>query len=637
MLAACIALLALPAAALAGSVYWSDGGAGLLRTGSLSGGAASTLLEGAHEPAAIAIDAAAGDMYFTEAATGSIDVVGLGGGAPRVLYSEPGAQPEGIAIDAAAGRLYWVDEATREIRVGGLGGGSAQTLYTEPEGARPVGLAIEPAAGTLYWADEVSAGGGPGTIRAGATAGGSAQTLYSESEATAKPVGLALDSATGTLYWTDQGSGEIRSGAIQGQAGGAGANTVYSTGAGSQPRGIAIDAATAQLYWADAGSGTIDVGVIAGSAAPGTLFESESGPAFPALLLAPAPSGAPRIAGRRRVGETLRCATGSWSADRPGASLYAAPQTYAYQWEAGGVAIAGASAAEYSPAAAGSYSCTVTAANAAGSAAQSSRPIAVKPQPPTATIVYPTSGSVFERGQALSTSFSCAEGAGGPGLASCKDGKGTSAPAAGRLDTSHVGPHRYFVTAISKDGERSRAVVRVTIVPKKRPVPPPESRPMPTPSRPATPHPFMTIVTGRAMVVGRRARIVLACHRARCAGTLSLAVRVNRRVLARAEHRRSRSRRARRGARARSSVRLLLVKVSYSLRAGERRPVVLRISRQARRLLRVARGNRLTVRARVSLNGGRPRHRSVRLRLRRHGHRWRGQLRSRRHGYRGRG
>jgi hypothetical protein len=80
--------------------------------------------------------------------------------------------------------------------------------------------------------------------------------------------------------------------------------------------------------------------------------------------------------------------------------------------------------------------------------------------PPTATIVTPPNGATYTQAQVVNASYSCTEGAGGPGLASCTGPVPNGSP----IDTSTLGPHTFTVTATSKDGLTGTATTNYTVV-----------------------------------------------------------------------------------------------------------------------------------------------------------------------------
>ena len=83
-------------------------------------------------------------------------------------------------------------------------------------------------------------------------------------------------------------------------------------------------------------------------------------------------------------------------------------------------------------------------------------------QAPVARITAPADGQVYAVGQAVPTTFSCAEGPDSPGLSACTDSADASAPA-GVLDTAQPGTFTYTVTATSKDGLDATASIHYTV------------------------------------------------------------------------------------------------------------------------------------------------------------------------------
>lgn len=104
-------------------------------------------------------------------------------------------------------------------------------------------------------------------------------------------------------------------------------------------------------------------------------------------------------------------------------------------------------------------------------------------RPPSAAIASPSPGDTYALEQVVPTIFSCSEGSGGNGLASCNDSGGieSSTGGTGRLDTSTLGIHTYTVTAVSKTGLAGTESISYLVVASQPPQPPPPGPPNPSP------------------------------------------------------------------------------------------------------------------------------------------------------------
>jgi hypothetical protein len=101
------------------------------------------------------------------------------------------------------------------------------------------------------------------------------------------------------------------------------------------------------------------------------------------------------------------------------------------------------------------------AVNAVGSADQEVL-ITVTAPPPTASITTPLAGATYALGQVVTSSFTCTNSIGGPGIASCRDQNGNGSGAA--IDTA-TGSHTLTVTATSNDGQTGTASANYTAAP----------------------------------------------------------------------------------------------------------------------------------------------------------------------------
>jgi 6-phosphogluconolactonase (cycloisomerase 2 family) len=271
--------------------------------------------------------------------------------------------------------------------------------------------------------------------------------------------------------------------------------------AGNDAIAVALTPDGDHAYTANYGTDTVSEFSVGSSGALTALSESPFTAGGDPLAIGITPDGGPTAAFSERIAPpgSAMAFNGSGSAD-PDAAIVR------YDWSFGdGTSATNAGAApSHSYRRAGLYTVTLTVTDAAGCSmhevftgqsalcnggtkAQVSQQVTVAAQP-SARIAAPH-GAVFVEGARVGTTFSCREGAFGPGIASCRDSGGRRSPH-GRLDTRGGGRHTYRVTAISKDGQRASATIRYTV------------RPLRVLALRAAPHAFVAATTGPT-VAGR--------------------------------------------------------------------------------------------------------------------------------------
>ncbi|HEX5608493.1 MAG TPA: hypothetical protein VFX45_00200 [Solirubrobacterales bacterium] len=332
----------------------------------------------------IAIDAVTGRIYWNLGNT--IEFANLDGSG-RGTLSTAGAvlsNAVSLAIDTAQRRLYWANSNPIAPTIGfaSLGGSGSGSGNLEIVGATrptaPLSLLVDPDRGRIYWADLAN-----NRISFAKLDGSGGGDLDTTGAPIAEPAGLAIDAASQRIYWSSRPARAFGSASLAGGDG----EELPLLGTAQRPLGVAIDPEASRLYWS-ADKAPSMIGSIpfpaGGPSAP--LFTSTSAPdgAFnPILLKKPTTFGLPvPVSPPRTVhpGDRAACFA-SWAADAVEANLMRAPQTFAYEWLRNGVPIPGATEQAVLVTEPGTYTCSVTATNFAGSTTQTGVGFTATPGP----------------------------------------------------------------------------------------------------------------------------------------------------------------------------------------------------------------------------------------------------------------
>ena len=363
-----VALLFAGEASADNNIYWTNHGSNSLGGAALTGGAGFPIAPTPVAPTApdgAAYDSTTGRVFWANAGADTISSANLDGSAATNLNTVGATvdEPAGVTIDPTARRIYWANSGADSIswaNLDGSGGGNLNIAGAPVDGPR--GVVVYPAVGRVYWAN--FNGDSIGYANLDGSGGGEVSIPAEELDG---PDAVAIYPGLDEIHWTNaKGPGSIGSAYLAFRSG----NSVEVGGA--RPTGIAIDTETNSLWWAASGSGAIFTSSLYGSEAKAldTGAAPVAEPSYPFLIKKPqwtsfGPEGGPLPV--YQLGATLECKTRSWEPDVPEAFMYRAPQSFSYRWTVNGVPLGGAESKTLTPTGAGSFACTVTATNAAGS------------------------------------------------------------------------------------------------------------------------------------------------------------------------------------------------------------------------------------------------------------------------------
>jgi hypothetical protein len=379
-------------------VYWANTAANSISYAAVDGtGAGDLNTTGApiSGPVGIVLDPVGGKIYWANSMGTSIGWAKLDGSGGGTLNTTGTTvdKPYALTVDPATPTLYWINHGANNdlsyARLDGSGGGDLTVPNTTNIDGDETGMTFDPVSQRFYWTNPE--GGLQGyigyeTLGAGPAGAG---TLDTGTVATLNyPFAIAYNNGDGFAYWTND-NGKV--GGVRTDIAGLGSENLKTTGAtttsipGGVPlnlAGIAVDDRHFRVYWGgswNGGTNRISYARLdnSGGADVDTTGATVSRPGGVALLDVPGPGLSPTVTGTKVTGSALTCDQGTWQPDDTAAFYWRSPSSYSYAWALDGVSIDNQTNATLRAVKAGLYTCTITASNAAGSAANTSEPVKV--------------------------------------------------------------------------------------------------------------------------------------------------------------------------------------------------------------------------------------------------------------------